>query len=195
MKRLILLAAAVLPGTVLAEPLNYDYIYLSNVDTESDGGDGSEGEAFGGFWSFADTLHVFASYDDSGFYAGANPAWDYDLQALRAGLGGHYLLGERTMIAPAISVIRAEGDVMAPSWASPRELKDTGYGFQLDLRHALTDRFELTAGGRYTNLLDDSSTELVGGLLFHAADWIALGALYHDREEETATELTVRWYF
>lgn len=195
MKNTFLLVMALLPGAALAEPLNYDYIYLSNSETETDGGGESEGDAFGGFWSFADTLHVFASWDDSGSYAGANPAWDYDLKTLRAGIGGHYLIGERTMIAPAVAVIRAEGDVMAASWTSPRELKDTGYGVQLDLRHAVSDWFELTAGGRYSDVLDNSSTELVGGLVFHPTDWLALGALYHEREEAASTELTVRWYF
>jgi len=194
MKTLFLLAA-LLPVAALAEPLDYDYIYLSDTDTETDSGAETSGDVFGGFWSFAKNLHVFASYDDAGFYAGSNPAWDYDVKALRAGVGGHYLVGERTMIAPAVSLIRAEGDVMAPAWDAPRNIGDTGYGVQLDLRHAVTNWLELTAGGRYADVLDDRTTELVGGVVFHPTTWLALGALYHDREDATGTELTVRWYF
>lgn len=195
MKAFIVLAAALAPLALQAEPLDYDYIYLSDHDADSGAVD--DGEAFGGFWTFAETLHVFGSYDDTGAYGGAgeNPAWDYDTRALRVGVGGHYRIGERTMIAPAIAVLRAEMDVMAPAWTAPREFSDTGYGLQLDLRHALTNRFELAAGARYTDVLDNDSSELVGGIVFHATDWLALGALYHDREGEGATEMTVRWYF
>lgn len=193
----LLMVLVLLPFAVAAEPLNYDYLYLSANDTETDDGSESEGETFGGFWSFADTLHLFASYDDAGAYAGsgANPGWDYDTRTLRAGIGGHWLIDERTMIAPAVAVLHARADVTAPAWTYAREYTDTGYGVQLDLRHALADWFELTAGGRYSEVFDGDATEFVGGVVFHPTDWLALGALYHDGDARTGTELTVRWYY
>lgn len=194
--RALLATLALLPLAVAAEPLNYDYLYLSSNDTKTDDGSETSGDVFGGFWSFTDTLHVFASYDDAGAYAGdMNPAWDYDTRTLRAGVGGHYLLGKRTMIAPAIAILRAEAEVTSPLWTSAREYSDTGYGAQLDLRHAVTNWFELTAGARYTQVFDNDATELVGGIVFHPTSWLALGALYHERDEANSTELTVRWYY
>ncbi|HEX6930337.1 MAG TPA: hypothetical protein VF267_13865 [Gammaproteobacteria bacterium] len=197
MKRTILFLLALLPGVAYSEPLNYDYVYLSANDTETDGGNEDSGETFGGFWSFADTLHLFASYDDAGAYtgAGSNPAWRYETRTLRAGIGGHYLIGKRMMIAPSIAVLRADREISAPAWTAPLESTDTGYGAQLDLRYAVTNWFELTAGGRYSRVFDAGNEEFVGGLLFHPTDWLALGALYHEGEDRSSTELTVRWYY
>ena len=199
MKRILLytLALALLPATAMSEPLNYDYVYLSANDTRTDSGNDDRGDTLGGFWSFADTLHLFGSLDDAGAYAGAgaNAAWKYETRTLRAGIGGHYLLGKRVMIAPSIAVLRAEQEISAPAWTTARERSDTGYGAQVDLRYAVTSAFELTVGGRYSRLFDDNSTEGVGGILYHATDWLALGALYHEGERSESTELTVRWYY
>lgn len=196
MKKKLLLLVLLSPAAPCgAEPLNYDYVYLSTNDTESDNGAENSGETLGGFWSFADTLHLFGSIDDAGAYTGLaqNPAWDYDTKTIRAGIGGHWLLGKQTMLAPSIAVLRSEVEVSAASFT--RKYTDTGYGAQLDVRHALTNWFELTAGARYTHLFDEGTTELVGGVLFHPTNWLALGALYHEREEAASTELTVRWYY
>lgn len=192
---LALSALALLPAVARAEVLNYDYVYLSRNGMETDGRSRGEGNTVGGFKAFGGSTHVFASLDDGGLYAAANPNWDYDLMTLRVGVGGHYLLGERTMVAPAVAVLRVDGEAMAPAWMAPRELSGTGHVVQLDLRHAVTDWLELTAAARHTKLLGDSSTELVGGVLFHLNDAFAIGALYHDRDASASTELTVRWYY
>ena len=189
------LAALLVPGAAGAEVLNYDYVYLSRNGMESGERPAGEGNTMGGFKELGDHTHVFASIDDGGAYGTANPAWDYDVRTLRVGIGGHYRLGERTMIAPAVAVLRVEGDTMAPSWAAPREVSGTGHVVQLDVRHAVTDWLELTAAARHTKLLGDSSTELVGGVLFHFSDAFAFGALYHDRDASSSTEFTVRWYY
>lgn len=196
MRRLLLLAMALLPGVALAEVLNYDYVYLSKNGTESDVPfDDGDGTAAGGFKSFGKRTHVFLSFDDTALYAGTNPDWDYDLKTWRVGAGGHYLIGKRTMIAPALSVFRSSGEVMAPGFESPRSLSGTGYIAQFDLRHAVTDWLELTAAARRTKFLEDTSTEFVGGVLFHVNDNWAFGALYNRREQRTTTELTVRYYY
>lgn len=195
MKRFLL--ACLLPLGADAEPLDYDYVYLNANETETAEGADDSGETAGGFWTFTDTLHLFGSYDDTAAYvgAGANPAWDYDTRTLRIGIGGHYAVGDRTMIAPSIAVLRARREISAPAWTSARENTDTGFGMQLDLRHAVTDWFEVTAGGRYSKIFNDSTSEIVGGMLFHPTDWVAVGALYHEREDAAGTELTVRWYY
>ena len=189
-RTLVAMALLSMPGLAAAEVLNYDYVYLSRNGTESDG----NGTA-GGFKSFGGHTHLFASYDDTAFYAGSHADWDYDLETLRIGAGGHYLLGQRTMIAPSLSVFRSRGEAMSPSWDAPRRVEGTGYIAQFDLRHAVTDWLELTAAARVTRFDGESSTEQVGGVIFHANDQWAFGVLYHDRDDRHSTELTVRYYY
>lgn len=193
---LILLAAGWLP-LLQAEPLNYDYIYFSNADTETDAGKQDSGETAGGFWSFTDSMHLFGSYDTAGSYTGSgeNPNWNYDTRTVRAGVGAHYLIGTRVMLAPSLSVLRAEREINAPGWIAPREFSDTGFGLQLDLRLAMNDWLELTAGTSSTRVFDETDTQFVGGVLFHATNWLAVGALYHEHDDSHSMELTARFYY
>jgi len=197
MKTIILLVLVLFAPALHAEPLNYDYLYFSSNDTESDSGQDTGGEAFGGFWEFADTLHLFGSYDDAGSYTGtgANPLWQYDTRTLRAGIGGHYLLGTRVMLAPSIAVLHARREINASDWNGLRKYTDTGYGMQLDLRYAVANWLELTAGSRTSRIFGENETDLVGGIIFHPTHWLALGAIYHDSDSQSGAELTVRWYY
>jgi len=188
--RRILFLALLLPGLAPAEVLDYDYVYLSRNGTESDG----NGTA-GGFKSFGEHTHLFASVDDTAFYAGSHADWDYDLKTWRVGAGGHYRLGPNTMIAPALSVFHSEGEVLAPSWTAPRRLNGNGYIAEVDLRHALNQRVELVAAARRTQFDGERWNELVGGVMFHATPKWAFGALYHRREQRNSTEFTVRYYY
>lgn len=194
MKRICVLALALLALPAAAEPLSYDYVYLSSSDAQSDGNQDSGGEAFGGFWEFADTLHLFGSWDDGAYStAGGDPSWQYETRSLRAGVGGHYLLGSRFMLAPSVAVIRAEREVTAPDWT--REYTDTGYAVQLDARYAVTNWFELMAGSRSSRVFDASDTEFVGGVVFHPTDWLAVGASYRESDVQHGTELVLKWYY
>lgn len=190
MRGLLLLAMALLPGLARAEALNYDYVYLSRNGTDSNGVGTT-----GGYKSFGAHTHVFASYDDTAFYAGSHPNWDYNLKTLRVGAGGHYLIGEHTMIAPSVSVFHSSGDVLAPSWSAPRKLSGTGYIAEFDLRHAVTNWLELTLAARQTQFEGTRWNEYVGGVMFHANDTWAFGVLYRDRVEKQAVEFTLRYYY
>lgn len=194
MRQLLLLAALLLPGLAPAQTqtatLNYDYVYLSRNGTEADG----NGTA-GGYRSFGEHTHVVVSVDDTAFYAGSHADWDYDLKTWRVGAGGHYMLGERTMIAPALSVFHSEGDVLAPSWTASRRLNANGTIAEVDLRHLATARVELVAGARRTQFDGDRWNELVGGVIFHATPRWAFGALHRRRESRGSTEFTVRYYY
>ena len=196
MRGTLLLALSLLPGAALAEVLNYDYVYLSKNGTESDTPfEKGDGVAAGGFKSFRKHTHFFLSYDDNALYAGTNPNWDYDLKTWRIGAGGHYLIGKRTMIAPALSVFRSHGEAMAPGWDAPRQLRGTGYVAQVDLRHAFNDHLEATLAARRSQSQSQSSNEFVGGMLYHLNDTWAVGVLYHDRDPRPSTEFTVRYYY
>lgn len=195
MKRIILFLSLALLPAAHAEPLNYDYVYLSSNDAEGDTGD--SGETAGAFWEFAETLHLFGSYDTGGNYtgSGSNPAWDYDTRTIRAGAGGHYLLGTRFMLAPSIAVLRSRREVYAPALGTRMEYTDTGYGVQLDLRYAVADWIELTAGARSSRIFDDTRSDFLGGIIFHPTDWLAMGVVRHEGEDDASTEFTVRWYY
>jgi hypothetical protein len=178
-----------------AEVLNYDYVYLSREGAASGAsGDGGNGAA-GGFRSFGAHTHVFASLDDTAFYAGSNADWDYDLTTLRVGVGGHYPLGPRTMLAPSIAVFRSQGEVMVPAWAARRDLEATGAILELDIRHAVTRWLELVGGVRRTRFDGQAWNETAAGVMVHPTDRWAFGAIHHDRAGERSTELTVRYYY
>ena len=189
-----ILALLLLPACAGAEVLNYDYVYLSKEGAASGQSGGGNGTA-GGFKSLGQHTHVFLSYDDTAFYAGSHENWDYDLKTWRVGAGGHYLIGTKTMIAPSFAIFRSRGEVKAPTWASSRGLSGNGTILELDVRHAVTHWLELVGGARRTRFQDESWSELVGGVLVHPNDRWALGVLYHDREDERSTELTLRYYY
>src|SRR3546814_19646637 len=92
-RRLLVAVLALLPGIAAAEALNYDYVYMSKNGTESDGSSNGNGAA-GGFKSFGGHTHVFASLDDTAFYAGSNTDWAYDLRTLLFGAVGPYHVGK-----------------------------------------------------------------------------------------------------
>lgn len=188
--------ALLLAGAAAGEPLNYDYVYFSHQQVDQDNNQETENDAYGGYWEFTQRLHMLASYGDGGFYAAAGGG-NVDSRALRLGLGAHWLLGEDTMIAPELAVIRAEYDVPG-SWMTPDagySYSDTGYGAIVDLRHRLAPRLELLGSARYTRVFDGSQTQFVAGPIFHLNEHIALGALYQSQEGDTGWELTIRWYY
>ena len=176
-----------------AEPLNYDYIYLSSGRIEPEDGESRNATAFGAFYSFADSFHGFVGVDDGGAYAATVPA-DADIRNWRIGAGGHFFIGKNLIIAPTAALIRGKA-----RWAYMpgmyREIEDDGYALQLDARWNFTGRWELVGGLHRSELFDESDTEIVGGILWHPTDWLALGAIAKDRETAGITELTGRWYF
>lgn len=189
MRRLftILLAGLLTATNAYAEPLNYDYVYFSRVESDVNGQD-VDGDVYGGFWEFARTWHVFGSYGEAGFYTpgtGRN-----ETRTLRLGVGGHYLLTDNLLVAPQLVVLDSE--VRDPLTGT---ISDTGYGAQLDVRYQISRMFELSGGVRYAEVFNDSSTTMLAGGLWHATDWLALGAFYQRDSDKDGIELTVRWYY
>src|SRR5690606_4816844 len=93
-------------GASCAEPLSYDYAYLSHQEVDTDNGRASN-DVFGMHHELGEHLHVFGSWGDAGAYG--NPLWQ-DSRALRLGLGGRYLFGEHTLVAVKFALIRAQFD-------------------------------------------------------------------------------------
>lgn len=178
-----------------AETLDYDYVYGSHQETDN-GEQSSENDTLGGYWSFTERMHLFVSYGDAGFYA-AGPDNNWESLAARLGAGTHWMLGENTMIAPELALVRVEYEVPdgAASPYAGATRTDTGYSAILELRHRFAPWLEVIGSGRYTKVFDNGSSQFIAGPVFHLNKHFAMGALYQTREGDAGWELTVRWYY
>jgi hypothetical protein len=120
------LLLAGLIGSAGAERLSYDYAYLSHQDDRVNGQNFTN-DTFGVYYEFGRHWHVFGSYGNAGSYG--NPAWK-DSRAARIGLGGHWLLGDDTMIAVEAVGVHAQFD--KPGVGT---IRDTGESGIVEVRH------------------------------------------------------------
>ncbi|MDX1455055.1 MAG: hypothetical protein R3217_06345 [Gammaproteobacteria bacterium] len=181
--RLLAFLLLVLPLSSWADPLNYDYVYASRTDTEVNDQE-ADGDTFGGFLEFADHFHVTLSKGDAGWGpAGA------EQETTRFGIGAQYFLNENTLLAPTISRLRVETDTPAFS------ASEDATAVQLELRHYLGAGFEVLAGYRYADFDAGSQDGLEVGVMYHLADWVAIGAIARDENDVRSEELTIRFYY
>ncbi len=169
-----------------AEPLSYDYAYLSHEQDHVDGQNFSN-DTLGGYYSFAKDWHVFGSYGNAGSYG--NPAWK-DSRAARIGIGGHWLLSDDTMIA-------VEGAVVHAQFEKPLvgTVRDTGASEIFEIRHRFASWFEAIASESHSDVLDHRTNEFVAGPVFHLNSTIAIGAFYRKVENSSGFEITARAYY
>ncbi len=182
-----LASTALVPsGAVRAEPLNYDYAYLSHQQVHVDG-ESFRNSTLGAYYELGKHLHVFGSYGDAGAYG--NPAWK-NSRALRAGLGARVNLGDDTLIA-------LEGAVVCARFDRPtgERVEDTGVAAIAEIRHRFLPWMEGIASISRSDVLGRRSGEFVAGPVFHVNDLLALGALYRRNEGHSGVEVTARWYY
>jgi len=179
---LLLIAAA--PAS--AEPLSYDYAYLSHQQTHVDG-QSFRNDTLGAYYQFGTNWHVFGSFGNAGSYG--NPAWK-DSRALRFGAGGHWLLNEDTMVALEGAVIRAQFDK-----AQVGTVRDTGGSAIFELRHRFAPWVEAIASASHTEVLGRRTHEFVAGPVFHLNRTWALGAFYRRTDGSSGFEVTARTYY
>lgn len=136
-----LLSTAALLGSAVAQaelPWTYaEFGYLS-----ADGDDNNESDAFElrGSVAFADKWHAQLSYLDGDTDFG-NSSSDFD--GYRITVGAHPQLTPNTQLVTDISYFDYEYEDNGP--------ESDGFGIGLGLRHALTDKFELTGQIWYTD--------------------------------------------
>lgn len=172
--------------TARAEPLSYDYAYLSHQEVDTPNGRASN-DVFGMHYELGKHLHVFGSYGDAGAYG--NPSWK-NSRAIRLGVAGRRLFGENTMVAFKAAVVRAQFD--RPTGET---VKDDGTSLILEVRHRFKPWLEVIASGSRSDVLGWQTTEYVAGPVFHVHPRVALGALYRRMEGNSGVEATVRWYY
>ncbi len=169
-----------------AEPLSYDYAYLSHQQTHVNG-QSFRNDALGAYYEVGTNLHVFASFGNAGSYG--NPAWK-DSRALRGGAGGHWLLNDDTMIAVEGAVIRAQFDKPLVG-----TVRDTGGSAIFELRHRFAPWMEAIMSASHTDVLGRRTDEFVAGPVFHLNRTFALGAFYRHTEGSSGFEVTARTYY
>ena len=179
----ILAGALLASSQVSAEPLSFDYVYASRIDTEVSNQD-ADGDTLGFFSEFADRWHVTVSQGDAGWGpAGAKQT------TTRFGLGGQLFLEDKTLFAPTFSILNIE--TKTPSLDSD----ETAWSLQLDLRHLLYDQVELVGGLRYLDRKSDSTSGAEIGLMYHFSDWVAAGGIFRREDDIDSTEWTIRFYY
>ena len=181
-----LLAMAAWAAAASAEPLDYNYAYLSHQQVHIDG-ESFRNDTLGAYYELGSHLHVFGSYGDAGAYG--NPAWK-NSRALRAGLGGRFNLGEDTLVALEGAVVRARFDR-----PTGERVEDTGHAVILEVRHRFVPWMEGIASVSRTDVLGRHSGEFVAGPVFHVHRLLALGVLYRRNEGHSGVEVTARWYY
>ena len=169
-----------------AEPLSYDYAYLSAQKDHVDG-QSFNNATFGAYYSFAKDWHLFGSYGNAGSYG--NPAWK-DSRAARVGFGGHWLIGEDTMIAVEGAVVRAQFDKPLVG-----TLRDTGASEIFEFRHRLAPWVEAIASASHSDVLGHRTSEFVAGPVFHLNRTFAVGAFYRRTQNSSGLEVTARTYY
>ena len=178
--------STLLSASASAEPLSYDYAYLSHQQDHVNG-QAFSNDTLGGYYEFGKNYHVFGSYGNAGSYG--NPAWK-NSRAERAGIGGHWLLDDDTMIAIEGAAVRAQFD-------KPRvgTVRDTGASAIFEIRHRFTPWVEAIASASHSNVLGHRTSELVTGPVFHINSMIAIGAFYRRTENSSGFEITARTYY
>ena len=181
-----LLALSVSATSAQAEPLSYDYGYLSHRRSQVDGQNFSN-DTVGGYMELGKRFHLLGSYGNAGSYG--NPAWKHS-RATRLGVGGHLLFGEDTMIAIEAVVVRARFE--SPLLGT---VSDVGASAIFEIRHRFAPWVEVIASASHSDVLDRRTSEFVAGSVFHVNPTIALGAFYRRTEGNAGFELTARTYY
>lgn len=180
-----LLLSAAFP--LAAEPLNYDYAYVTRESTDVDGKT-TDSDTIGLYYEGGATWHVFGSYGDSGSYAPGQGDVSTDL--VRLGGGAMLMFGDRLMFSPQVAWLRGE-----VTWPEGSSYTDHGFTVLGDVRYLLVDDLELVGGVHYSDLFGSSGTTVTGGAIYHFNDLIAAGALYNRTDDGDGFGLTVRVYY
>ncbi|MEP6511476.1 MAG: hypothetical protein ABJB02_07775 [Dokdonella sp.] len=169
-----------------ADPLSYDYVYLSHQQAHVDGRSFSN-DTLGGYVEVGRHVHLFGSLGNAGAYG--NPAWQHS-RAIRIGTGGRWLLDDDTLIAVEGAVVRAQFEHPVRG-----TVRDTGLSQIVEFRHRFAPWVEAIASASHSDVLGHRTTEFVTGPVFHLNRYIALGVFYRRTESGSGMEVTARTYY
>lgn len=169
-----------------AEPLNYSYGYLRSGEWHVDGRS-FRNDVVGVYVETGPHVHLFGSLGKGGAYA--DPTLQ-DARTLRLGIGGHWLLGQDSMIAVEAAAIRARY-----LWDGNEEMAHLGWSAIVEYRYRFLPRWEVILTGTRTELWDWRTQEFAIGPVWHINDTIAIGAFYRHMDGHNGFDASIRTYF
>lgn len=169
-----------------AQALNYNYLEAGFSTLEFDAGpldvDG-DGFDIGVSFDITDVLYIKAVVADTEY------DFNIDSSEVKAGLGAHTSLNEQTDLYGVFSLIDAEIGAN----------DESGYGFEVGIRHLLNSQVELEGGFGYQDVYDDSGSSLSFGGRYYFTNRLS-GAINYtntevDDDDITGLRLSVRYSF
>jgi opacity protein-like surface antigen len=163
-----------------AEP-RYTYGELGYVSADYDDiSEDGDGYLIGGSYQLTNNIHVVADYTDIDLDHG-------DASALSIGGGVNFPLRAGFDAVGRLRYIDAEVD-------RPGDNDETGFGIDAGVRTMINSQLELNGGIRYTDVFDDNTSLVIGGL-YDVVPNFALGGEFEYSDDYTALVLKARLYF
>lgn len=178
------------PGTVLAEASNFNYVEAAYLQGDIDGLD-VDGWEVEGSVEVTEQVFLFADYarleldEDLGFDAEA------DLQRIGAG----YIFGENATGNFFGTLAYARVDEEASFGSVSTSDDDDGYSLGLGTRFNLGSQAEVRFGVNYTDLGEGDSLVTSAALVYNFAPFLAGVAEYSRDDDTDSIGLGVRFYF
>ncbi|MCL4721274.1 MAG: outer membrane beta-barrel protein [Gammaproteobacteria bacterium] len=205
-----LVAAASVSTPVAAQPAGSDegprYTYLDlgyqwadvNYAVKQDGArhEGFKLNGSVGLTRWGDFgLHLFGEYFDGELTGAAGPcSGDRDSTGYAAGLGLNWKVRETVDLVGRAGYVNAELEVPDES-CTLQDVDDDGYLLEGLVRSELSDKVEIEAGVRYSDLTDIANTDVFLGLGYHVTDYLTLRGRAMVFDDDTGFELGARFYF
>lgn len=188
MTRGLVLAACGLwsAGALHAEPLNYSYGYLKSGEWHINGRS-FRNDTLGAYIETGKHVHLFGSVGNGGSYTG--PTLDGS-RTLRLGIGGHWLLGQDSMIAVEAAALRT-----SYRWRNQGRMAHLGWSAILEYRYRFAPSWEFVATGTRTELWNWRTQEFALGPVWHVNDTLAVGAFYRRMDGHNGFDVTIRTYY
>lgn len=184
----IALLSSVVALSVHAQAADFSYNFVEagfgTFDTDVNGGEiESEALGFSGSFELDNNLFVRVGYS-------TEDVDDYDVEGtlLGFGIGGFTPISEKTNAYAQFSFLRAE--VEAAGFGSD---DDTGYGFDVGIRHMLNEKIEVNAAVGVTSLFDETDTGFGFGGRLHLNDRASFGVNYSKADDTTGMTFSLRF--
>jgi hypothetical protein len=190
----ILTVALALPGVGQASSMSYSYLEGGYGETEIDAnGLDADGEGYRvtGSIAIGPAYHLIAEYSTADLEL-SNTNIDVNVDTISVGFGYNRPINPRADVIGRFLYIESDVDLDSPFFGA--EADDSGIGFQMRLRGAVTPRVEVEGGIDYVDLGDDETSLVVEGryLLTKA---LALGAGIEFGDDTTTYGVALRYSF
>lgn len=172
----------VTPAVVQAasEP-RYTYGELGYVNADYDDvNEDGDGYVIDGSYQLTKQIHVVADYTDVDLDNG-------DASTLSVGAGLNLPLRPGFDVVARLRYIDAEVD-------RPGDNDETGYGIEAGVRTMINPQLEINGGVRYTDVFDNNTSLVIGGL-YDVVSNFAVGGEFEYSDDYTALVLKARLYF